>query len=215
MTNFKKVSIIALSTLFLVWLAKKARQRQVQKWIDAIEKSQNKALSLEQEEGVLRLYKAFKKWGDGDQNKFAYILATVRHESRFLPVREGFTKSAAALQSYLEKNNYWYASGKNKGYGGRGYVQITLYDNYKKVGNYIGVDLLSNPEKALDMDIAAEIAVRGMMEGWFSSGKPLDHYINSQEVDFLNARRTVNAMDRAILIEGYALDILKNLPKQA
>ena len=44
-------------------------------------------------------------------------------------------------------------------YRGRGYIQITGKANYKKFGDMIGVDLVANPEKALEPKIADQIAL--------------------------------------------------------
>ena len=42
---------------------------------------------------------------------------------------------------------------------GRGYIQITGRANYKKFGDMIGVDLISNPDRALEPEIANKIAL--------------------------------------------------------
>lgn len=44
-------------------------------------------------------------------------------------------------------------------YKGRGYIQITGRDNYKRVGQRIGVDLVNNPELAEKPEIAAKVAI--------------------------------------------------------
>jgi hypothetical protein len=44
----------------------------------------------------------------------------------------------------------------------------------------------------LEPEIAAEILIRGMLEGWYGSRKPLSAYINSHEVDWIHARNNVN-----------------------
>ena len=44
-------------------------------------------------------------------------------------------------------------------YKGRGYIQITGKDNYRRVGNKIGVDLVKNPQLAEKPEIAAKIAI--------------------------------------------------------
>ena len=79
-----------------------------------------------------------------------------------------------------------------------GYVQLTWDYNYKKAGNLLGVDLVSNPEFALRPSIAAQIIVRGMSEGWFT-GKKLSDF-----TDFVSMRRIVNGTDKAALIADYA-----------
>lgn len=43
-------------------------------------------------------------------------------------------------------------------YKGRGYIQLTGRSNYKKYGDMIGVDLVSNPELAADPKVAVELA---------------------------------------------------------
>ncbi|MEM6698917.1 MAG: hypothetical protein AAF599_11005 [Bacteroidota bacterium] len=50
-----------------------------------------------------------------------------------------------------------------------------------------------------------------MMNGSFTR-KKLSTYINSSNIDFINARRTVNGTDRASLIAGYANDLISQLP---
>jgi putative chitinase len=63
-----------------------------------------------------------------------------------------------------------YKPGKAKGLGntefgdgvryrGRGYMQLTGRDNYRRVGRQLGVDLERNPELAARPDIAAQIAL--------------------------------------------------------
>jgi uncharacterized protein (DUF3820 family) len=44
-------------------------------------------------------------------------------------------------------------------YCGRGYIQLTGRDNYRRCSAAIGVDLLSNPDQALMPDIAAKVFV--------------------------------------------------------
>lgn len=51
------------------------------------------------------------------------------------------------------------AAGEGFKYRGRGLIQLTGKDNYKKYGDLIGVDLLSNPDLANDPDIARRLAV--------------------------------------------------------
>lgn len=210
MKNIKKVFGVLAAFLLIAWVTKKARQRRAQKWINAIEKAFNKTLSIQQEESVLQLSNAFNKYGDGDINKLAYIMATAKHESRLLPVREGFAKTDAGAKKVVQDAGRWYAKQPNTNYYGRGLVQITLLSNYKQASEGLGIDFVNHPDKVLNTKYAAEIAVKGMLNGWF--GKPLNNFVNNQEVDFYNARKSVNVLDRAELIAGYARDILKNLP---
>jgi putative chitinase len=87
-------------------------------------------------------------------------------------------------------------------YRGRGLVQITGRDNYARAGRQLGVDLVGDPDLALRPDLAAGILFAGMAQGWFT-GRKLADYFNDTVNDPVNARRIVNALDRAETIAGY------------
>lgn len=87
-------------------------------------------------------------------------------------------------------------------YYGRGFVQLTWYENYEKATKKLGVDFLNNPELALQIEHATSIMFEGMIEGWFTT-KKLSDYFNSKGHDPLNARRIINGKDKAELIKGY------------
>ena len=109
---------------------------------------------------------------------------------------------------YQLQEAYWYT-----GFYGRGLIQITHEDNYKRMGKALGVDLVNNPDLALDRAISADIAVRGMMEGIFT-GIPLSRFINGATADYYNARKVVNRTDQAELIASYTTTIIRNLEYQ-
>src|SRR5690606_28566935 len=115
-------------------------------------------------------------------------------------------------KSYFDKYKPGTKIGKSLGntnigdgnrFRGRGFVQITDRFNYRNAGLKMDVDLLSNPDRALDPVIAGMALVRGSMEGWYT-GKKLGDYINASQTDYINARRVINGTDKAILIAGYA-----------
>lgn len=155
-----------------------------------LDKTQKKSIQL--------ILQAFEQYGDKDQNKLIYILATARHESRFRPIEEYRSNSP-------RQNAYWYT-----GYYGRGFVQLTHEKNYRKMSDFLGVDLVKNPSLALEPNNAAKILVWGMMNGRFTR-KPLSNYINSNKIDFYNARKVVNGLDRAEKIALYAQSIYTKL----
>jgi putative chitinase len=84
-------------------------------------------------------------------------------------------------------------TGPNDGwlYRGRGDVQITGKDNYKRAGQHLGVDLVGNPDLALKPDVSAGIMFAGMAQGWFT-GKKLADYFNDRVNDPVGARRIIN-----------------------
>lgn len=64
------------------------------------------------------------------------------------------------------------------------------------MSDFLGVDLVAEPDLALNPKYAARILVYGMMKGSFTR-KALGEYINNSIVDFYNARKTVNGLDKA------------------
>ncbi len=133
------------------------------------------------------------------KEQLAYLLATAYHEchhpafpkKRLTPMKE------FGGEHYLKSKAYY-------PYYGRGFVQLTWKGNYDKAGKRLGIDLLNHPDLALDPAFAANIMVYGMKYGTFT-GKKLDDYINTQKVDFLQARRIINGTDKNNLIAGYAM----------
>ena len=163
-------------------------------------------LTIEQEKNIGYIIDAFNKLGDCDNAKLAYILATAWHESRFRTVRECFAKNDAAARACVSNRAY----GKvvnGQVYYGRGFSQLTWDYNYRTFGQLLGIDLYNNPDLAMNPVYAAEILVIGMVEGRFTY-KKLEKYITPQQWDFFNARRTVNALDKASQIKGYAEKII-------
>ena len=160
----------------------------------------------------------------------AYCFATALHETgaKMQPVVENLRyKSAARIREVwpsrfpsnasavpyvgepeLLANKVYGARMGNLGgndgwiYRGRGFVQITGRDNYKRAGQILGVDLLTFPELAEEPETAAAILYCGMREGWFT-GKKLADYFRPGLIDPYNARRIINGLDRAAEIAGY------------
>jgi predicted chitinase len=82
-------------------------------------------------------------------------------------------------------------------------VQLTWDYNYKKMSAVVGVDLVKNPDRALDLKNAIPIMLVGMVQGIFT-GKKLSDYFNKTTEDWVNARRIINGHDKANLIAGHA-----------
>lgn len=148
----------------------------------------------------------------------AYVLATAFHETActMQPISEygrgqnyayGRWQTNSAGMKYCYKNGsrdvvYTQSECPHLFYG-RGFVQLTWYSNYLRAGEKLGVDLLNNPDLALQTDLSAKIMILGMKDGWFT-GKNLRDYIKNSGCDYVNARRIVNGTDKASLIAGYA-----------
>jgi len=157
-----------------------------------------------QQDSIRKIVAAFHRYGDGDQNKLAYILATARHESNFRPIQER-RASSSQTELYNLQNRYW-----SLGYFGRGFVQLTWKENYQKMARVLKVDFVNQPELALESTYAARILVYGMMKGSFT-GLALSDFINEENQDFYKARQVVNRLDRAGRIAEYGKLVLNNI----
>lgn len=122
------------------------------------------------------------------KEQHAYIIATVEREtaSTFKPVKEAYW-----LSEDWRKNNLRYYP-----FFGRGFVQITWENNYKKYSDLLGIDLVKNLDLALDPQIALFILVHGFKNGTFT-GVKIEDYINTSSSDFFHARRCINGLDSA------------------
>lgn len=69
-------------------------------------------------------------------------------------------------------------------YAGRGYVQITGHHNYKEMGQALGIDLVNDPDKALEPVTAARILAR------YCRTHGVD--VAAQKEDWKKVRRKVN-----------------------
>jgi putative chitinase len=185
--------------------------------------------------GVSSLLDSWQRVGDANRERLAYVLATARRESRdsFQPLREAprcgdsevcrekaigrHLQYTAAKRGRSPKQNYALPDKDGLRFYGRGFVQLTHRSNYQYAARQTGHPLVSEPDKALEPAVAAEILIRGMLEGWYGKHrKPLSAYLNEQQLDWINARNTVNpeSPHKAITAE-YAKDFLRCLRPKA
>ena len=136
------------------------------------------------------------------RNQLAYVLATSFWETArtMKPVREAFWLSESWRKREL-RYYPWY---------GRGYVQLTWEANYKKAGDILGVDLMTDPDVVMQPAIAAEILIRGSMDGWFT-GRKIPDFITLQKSDFVGARKVVNGTDKRHEISAIAIEYNQKL----
>lgn len=187
-------------------------------------------LKQEQVEGLERLLEAWIKWGDGNLNRLAKVLATVTWETgrKMRPVKE--TERASDIhtpkdETVIRRLNAAWKKGQltwvkkpywREGWFGRGDVQLTHEANYKgparkAVMEEFGVDIWANRDLVLRGDISAFILIKGSLEGWFT-GKKMSDYIDDLDepdakdhAEYMEARRVINGKDRAREIADLAI----------
>ena len=166
-------------------------------------------LTQSQVNGMTAIMAGVSEFSVTNIKQAAYILATVFHETgkKMTPVKE--LGSFSYLAKYdtgklaAQLGNTPEADGDGQLYAGRGLPQITGHDNYEKFGKLLGIDLLKNPDLALDPVIAVKILMLGMTRGLFT-GRKLSNFINEVVTDYYNARRIINGKDDAQLIADIA-----------
>lgn len=148
----------------------------------------------------------------------AYMLATARHETLwkgvfFEPRTEGGSRSyfnkydpvLASTQAHRDRATSMENTNEGDGYKyrGRGYVQLTWKVNYRLCGKHLGIDLINQPDLALEPKHAAGCMIYGMFSGIFT-GARISRYVNESSTDYFNARRVINGTDKAATIQAYA-----------
>jgi len=117
----------------------------------------------------------------------AGAMATCRVEvgKNFKPIME--YASGEAYEGRRDLGNT--EKGDGVRYKGRGYIQLTGRSNYALFGQKIGVDLISNPDLALDVEVGAKILAhyfkdRGVIEACLAK-------------DWLSVRKLINGVNRS------------------
>ena len=170
------------------------------------------ALNAKQVNGLTTILNEWDaNYSHNDDRWLAYMLATTHHETdrTIQPIEEiGKGKGkpyASRLKNAKDKN------GKNIPYTdttqifyGRGFVQLTWYENYAKAGQKLHQDFLHNAAGVMETSNATKIMFFGMTEGWFT-GVKLSSFFNSTKEDWKNARKIINGLDKWDLVKDYAL----------
>lgn len=170
------------------------------------------SLTQSQFEGINATIAGFALYGDGNVNSLAYALATEKRETggKMQPVVERGNR--AYFNKYEGRKDLGNSEpGDGFRYRGRGKVQCTGRRNYAFWGKRLGVDLVGNPELALDPDIAVRMLIEGSMLGIYT-GKGLPDYIDNLDEgdeedlrEYVQARRVINGQDKAKEIAQDAL----------
>lgn len=127
------------------------------------------------------------------QWQLAYILASVQHESHWKPRDE----ENVGCGTYGPDCFY-----------GRGLIQITHEENYRRMAQHIKVDIVRQPTLANRLDVAARIAVEGLWHGLFTGYRLWDFMGKTSEgkryKDYAAARQIVNDHDDAAVVAARA-----------
>lgn len=180
-----------------------------------------------QVDGINHIVDAWEKSAFTDLRWLAYMLGTAYHETAatMQPIHE-YGSTAYFTQMYDVRGRRPSVArqmgntnpGDGARYCGRGYVQLTWKNNYKRAGEIVGVDLVADPDEAMDPDIAAEIMFAGMTDTrvvfenvrddkeFSFTGKTLEDYFADDREDWIGARRIINGTDHAELIAETAQD---------
>ncbi len=147
---------------------------------------------------------------DTDRRQLAYCLATFKWETAHTmkPIDEHggpkYFNSRYGPQTKVGKVLGNTKAGDGALFHGRGYVQLTGRRNYSKAKALTGIDLLTEPDRAKNPELAYRIAVQGMMEGWFT-GRKLGQFIkDGQPPNYEDARTIINGHDKASNIADIA-----------
>lgn len=168
----------------------------------------NGRLSQSQVDGINFKLDAFDEYRICDVRWRAYMLATSYHETAMTmqPIEE-YGKGRGRVYGKKIKHDGQTYIFPDKIYYGRGDVQLTWYENYKRMGELLGIPLLEQPELALNPEISARIMVEGMTKGKSNrgdfTGVSLENYFNSSTNDPVRARKIINGLDKASLIASY------------
>ena len=163
----------------------------------------NGVLSQRQVDGMNYLLDVWERlFRDEDIRWLAYALATTFHETAY---------NMRPLEEYGRGSGqpYGVTTGPHEqAYYGRGHVQLTWEENYLKAeerlaGDYgVEAPLHQYPHRMLEDEPSALVLFDGMIEGWFT-GVGLPQIFNAATDDPYNARKVVNGLDKADVIEGY------------
>lgn len=162
-------------------------------------------MTQSQVDGISAVLDEWEAQPRNDARNLAYMLATDFHETNatMQAVREAYWVRPDA-EAWRKANLRYYP------FYGRGLVQLTWEDNYRKMSPVVGVDLVADPDAALDLANAVKIMFYGMANGTFT-GRRLEQYFGPGKNDPVGARAIINGSDAAQKIAGYYWQFLKAL----
>ncbi|WP_337043765.1 glycoside hydrolase family 19 protein [Emticicia sp. 17c] len=167
----------------------------------------NGRLTQKQVDGITTILDEWEAHHSNDDDRWlAYMLATVHHETNmtFQPIEEIGKGRGKPYGENLKMNKRTRYTNTTNLFYGRGFVQLTWYDNYEKMGQLLGQDFINHPELVMELTNSTKILFMGMIGGLFT-GKKLANYFNATKEDWKGARRIINGTDKNALIANLAL----------
>lgn len=161
-------------------------------------------LDQKQVDGMGAILDAWEATHDPVLPRPAYVFATAYHEAKVPPL---WKPEMVPVEEYGKGAGHPYGlpdpvTGQT--YYGRGLVQLTFKDNYRRAGDMVGVDLVNHPERALEPELSTRILVQGMIVGLFTGKALKDYFPPGGTADFVGARRIINGQDKAEEIAVHA-----------
>lgn len=190
------------------------REHFLREFGDYYSKQDHRALNRWQKDAVTAMLNVWDTTPEleGDR-RLAYILGTAYHESThtLYPTREcscmtdaGAVACAKRLYEAGKASAYFVRDSQTgQSYYGRGQTQLTLRDNFDRIGKNLGLGarLVQAPDGALTLDVSAKNAVLGLYHGWYRSvdGRwlGLKHVSFDNDDDWVRARDVLIAQRRA------------------
>ena len=194
-------------------------------------------LNATQKSNIDTIIAEAKKRGITNPISIAGMLAIVSKESNFKPQDENLNYSASRLQEVFGMSStkanqiankpeaignavyggqFGNASNEGYKYRGRGFNGLTFKDNYTKYGKIIDENLVSNPSKVNQIDVASKVLIeynKNRFAHLKELGK-LQFYGNAQDInDFKDTKNSVMAFYHVTAGNGNSVEKIKNLAK--
>lgn len=103
----------------------------------------------------------------------SHFIAQIAHESDGFNTNEEYA-SGADYEGRRDLGNT--RAGDGVRFKGRGLIQVTGRSNYAECGNALGVDLINNPQRLAEFDLAC------LSAGWFWDTRSLNDYADDDDV---------------------------------
>jgi predicted chitinase len=182
------------------------------------------SMTLGQVEGMNAILDEWERQKLKDLRWLAYMMATAFHETAttMQPVietrqpKEATNPSVDTAIARLErawaagkmpwvKTAYWRKDAHGQSWLGRGLPQVTHEYNYARAEKETGIPFTRDPSLMLIMANAVPVMFSGMIKGWFT-GRKLSDYFGGAKADSFNARRIINATQKAAVVADHYND---------